>query len=184
MVCTIATAHRITQFRVVELFEAEKGTVTPRANQRQATVVRRPQATCCIVGHLNSQGSSHTRKTDDIEPRTAAFSGAVYNALLPTDPAFPTSETAAEMANQPYRRPRWPRSSKSQCGLSARFAAGRLAPGWSATVLQQTGKVLAGIGVKRRVDRIGWDPMPPVWHGRTFSVFPLAVNHLTRLDLL
>ena len=31
----------------------------------------------------NSQGSSHTHKTDDFEPRTAPFSGAAYNALLP-----------------------------------------------------------------------------------------------------
>jgi hypothetical protein len=49
LVCTsIATAHRITQFRVVELFETEKRTVTPIAKPAQATVVRRPQATCRI----------------------------------------------------------------------------------------------------------------------------------------
>ena len=42
----------------------------------------------------------------------------------------------------------------SQCGLSARFAAGCLAPGWSPTPLKQTRKVRAGLGVNRVVDGI------------------------------
>jgi hypothetical protein len=74
----MGAAHRITQFRIVELFEAEKWTVTPLAKpaHRQLSSAAL-QATCCIVGHLNSQGSSHTHKTDEVEPHTAAFSGAV-----------------------------------------------------------------------------------------------------------
>jgi hypothetical protein len=36
------------------------------------------------------QGSSQTHKTEDFEPRTAPFSGAAYNALLPCSPGFPT----------------------------------------------------------------------------------------------
>jgi hypothetical protein len=34
--------------------------------------------------------------------------------------------------------------------IACRFAAGRLAPGWSASVLQETRKVLAGLGLPRR----------------------------------
>jgi hypothetical protein len=92
LVCTsIATAHRITQFRVVELFEAEKRTVTHLAKpaHRQLSSAARKRHVVSLA-RSNSQGSSHTHKTDDIEARTAVFSGAVYNALLPTDPAFPT----------------------------------------------------------------------------------------------
>jgi hypothetical protein len=47
-------------------------------------------------GPLEFSGQPHTHKTDDIEPRTAAFSAAVYDALLPTDPVFPTWRDAAE----------------------------------------------------------------------------------------
>ena len=40
---------------------------------------------------------------------------------------------------------------------------------------------LAGFGVNRPVDKIGWGLMPTPWHGRIFDVFLLAVDHLTRL---
>jgi hypothetical protein len=52
---------------------------------------------------------------------------------------------------------------------------------WTVIALQQSRKVVADLGVNRRVDGIGWDLMPPPWHGRTFSVFLLAVDHFTRL---
>jgi hypothetical protein len=54
-----------------------------------------------------------------------------------------------------------------------------LAPDWSVIALQQTRKVLAGLGVKHRVDGIGWCLMPPRWRGRTFDVFLLAVETRT-----
>jgi hypothetical protein len=55
--------------------------------------------------------------------------------------------------------------------------------GWPAIALQQARKVLAGLGVKRRVDGIRWGLLLPPWHGRTFDVFLLAVDHLARLRL-
>ena len=72
MVCTsIATAHRIMHFRVVELFEAEKRTVTLLQNQHNC---RPPRASGMLyVGHANPQGSSHNHKTNNIEPRTAVL---------------------------------------------------------------------------------------------------------------
>jgi hypothetical protein len=42
-----------------------------------------------------------------------------------------------------------------------------------------TGKVLAGPGFSRRVDRIAQGPMPVRWPGRV--IFLLAVDHLKRL---
>jgi hypothetical protein len=64
-------------------------------------------------------------------------------------------------------------------GLSARFAAGSLAPGWSVIAPQWSRKVFAGLGDKRLVDRIAQGLMPLRWPGRV--VFLLAVDHLTRL---
>jgi hypothetical protein len=84
------------------------------------------------------------------------------------------------------------KKARSQCGgaapymlpryaLSARFAAGRLAPGWSVISRQQTRKVLECLGVNRRIDSIRWGLTPLRWRGRIFDVFLPAVDHLTRL---
>jgi hypothetical protein len=66
-------------------------------------------------------------------------------------------------------------------GRPARFATRRLASGGSVIVLQQSRKVLAGLGVKCWADRIARGLMPPPWQGRPFDVFPVAIDHLTRL---
>jgi hypothetical protein len=65
----------------------------------------------------------------------------------------------------------WP-----QCGFSARFAAGRLAPGWSVTALHGRWKVPAGLGVNRG---IGPGPTPsPFAKGESsvFSCWPLTTS--------
>jgi hypothetical protein len=58
-------------------------------------------------------------------------------------------------------------------------------PAWaSAIVPQETGRVLADLGLHRWTDSTRWVLARSPWHGRTFSVFLLAVHHFTRLDLL
>jgi CheY-like chemotaxis protein len=53
------------------------------------------------------------------------------------------------------------------------------APGWSATVPQQTGNSLRGLGPGRRTDSTRWVLALPPWHGRVFDIFLLVVDHLT-----
>jgi hypothetical protein len=48
-------------------------------------------------------------------------------------------------------------------------APGGLAPGWSASVLQETGKVFAGLGLKRRIDAVRWVLTRPPGQRRVFD---------------
>jgi hypothetical protein len=47
-----------------------------------------------------------------------------------------------------------------------------------ASVLQETGKFFAGLGVNRRIDSIKRVLTPPLGHGRIFDAFLLAADHL------
>jgi hypothetical protein len=51
----------------------------------------------------------------------------------------------------------------------------------SVIVPRETGRVLVVKGLHRRTDSTRWVLARPPWHGRLFSVFLLAVNHLTRM---
>jgi hypothetical protein len=62
----------------------------PRRASREERVRRSEAGPVRSRATRSSQGSCHTHKIDDDEPRTAAYSGAVYSALLPWSPGFPT----------------------------------------------------------------------------------------------
>lgn len=63
-----------------------------------------------IAGTRNSQGSCHTHKTDNSDPRTAPCSGAVYSAPSPWGPGFPTGiATRSGRKNLKKRLNRMPR---------------------------------------------------------------------------